>query len=240
MTPSRSIGISIDGSMYTVGGGYEGLTKELDDAVMAAGERLSAIYRGFPVTVRFNSDRRSGGAYLRTSEVDGITRNSELGIGASLVVDREDGYPDIEYVQLSLRIRPVAMRDQSGHVPSLGLNVESLDVAEALIRRLCVLDAAELVTEIERRREHAARSKVWHDRAQAAVSRRLTAEIRSAAKLRRRKGDDDCDGWKVDQYRAMEVLGAETVKAIIDRHRIRAQRIDAAFRRRQDRILGVG
>ena len=54
-----------------VGDGRMGITAELDAEV------LKETY-GMDVTIRFNSDRRSGEAWLVTDEVDGIGRNSDV------------------------------------------------------------------------------------------------------------------------------------------------------------------
>lgn len=62
------------------GGGYSGCTAELDAVVAEAARVLAAAY-GQDVEIRFNSDRESGGAWLKTA--DG--RSSRVGIAASLV-----------------------------------------------------------------------------------------------------------------------------------------------------------
>lgn len=69
------------------GGGYRGLTPELDALVLQGAEALAGAYR-MDITVRFNSDRESGGAFLVTHEVDDIGSNGEVGIGASLTTAR--------------------------------------------------------------------------------------------------------------------------------------------------------
>jgi hypothetical protein len=58
------------------GGGYEGETKELDDAVAHAAELLKNA-TDHDIEIRFNSHRRSGGAYLKGIE-------PSIGIGAGL------------------------------------------------------------------------------------------------------------------------------------------------------------
>lgn len=78
----RSTGIAI-GYGFVAGGGYAGATEELDTLVQDAAEALADAY-AMPVTIRFNSDRRSGGAWLKTNPVDAIGRNAEIGIGARL------------------------------------------------------------------------------------------------------------------------------------------------------------
>lgn len=65
------------------GGGYSGCTAELDAVVAEAAQALAAAY-GQDVEIRFNSDRESGGAFLKTA--DG--RSNQVGIAASLVTAR--------------------------------------------------------------------------------------------------------------------------------------------------------
>jgi hypothetical protein len=79
----RSTGIPVQAGGVTygmAGGGWSGITAELDQVVQQAAEALAAAY-GEDVQIRFNSDRHSGGAFLRTP--DG--RNDEVGIGASVI-----------------------------------------------------------------------------------------------------------------------------------------------------------
>jgi hypothetical protein len=87
----RSVGLPIEvaglPTGYIAGGGYRGATDELDATVQAAAELLADAYR-MPVTIRFNSDRRSGGAWLRTDEIDSFRANAEIGICARLVDER--------------------------------------------------------------------------------------------------------------------------------------------------------
>lgn len=81
-TIERSPGLPA-GFGFVCGGGYSGATEDLDQAVVDAAERLAAVYR-MPVTIRFNSDRRSGGAWLKTDEPDGMWLNAEVGVCFSL------------------------------------------------------------------------------------------------------------------------------------------------------------
>jgi hypothetical protein len=83
----RSTGIHIGGTGLFAGGGYEGATPDLD-AIVAEGGRVLAEAYGMDVTIRFNSDRESGGAFLRTHEKDSIGANAEVGICASIVTAR--------------------------------------------------------------------------------------------------------------------------------------------------------
>jgi hypothetical protein len=83
MSIERSAGFPLGGGAVAygmAGGGWSGVTAELDAVVLQAAEALAAAY-GRDIEVRFNSDRHSGGAWLRTP--DG--RNGDVGIGASVI-----------------------------------------------------------------------------------------------------------------------------------------------------------
>ena len=82
---SRSPGIAVHN--YIVGGGWRGCSNELDTVVMREAEFLRDHYH-INVTIRFNSNRLSGGAWLIDSKKDGIGSNSSIGLGASLVNSR--------------------------------------------------------------------------------------------------------------------------------------------------------
>jgi hypothetical protein len=69
------------------GGGMYGATDQLDHVIQHAAQLLRDTY-GMDVTVRFNSDRESGGAWLRTHPVDRIGANAEIGITASVITER--------------------------------------------------------------------------------------------------------------------------------------------------------
>ena len=87
MSIERSAGFPLGGGAVTygiAGGGWSGVTVELDDVVLQAAGALAAAY-GKDIEIRFNSDRHSGGAWLRTP--DG--RNDDIGIGASVVTARK-------------------------------------------------------------------------------------------------------------------------------------------------------
>ncbi len=86
MTATRSTGqyLAAGAAVIAVaGGGYQGITRELDETVAEAAALLEQAY-GRDVEIRFNSDRESGGAWLKTT--DG--RNDRVGICASLVTAR--------------------------------------------------------------------------------------------------------------------------------------------------------
>jgi hypothetical protein len=86
MTIERSKGLPIitgGVSWGVAGGGYRGITAELDAVICEAASALAQAY-GADIEIRFNSDRESGGAWLKTS--DG--RSNRTGICAALVTAR--------------------------------------------------------------------------------------------------------------------------------------------------------
>lgn len=62
MSIERSVGQFVQGTL--VGGGYKGLTKELDEVVTHAAQLLAEEFRR-DVVIRFNTNRRGGGAFLK-------------------------------------------------------------------------------------------------------------------------------------------------------------------------------
>ena len=108
---TRSPGIPTGYMGLVAGGGMTGATEELDAAVQAAAEALAAHY-GRDVMIRFNSDRKSGGAWIITHPIDDFMGNAEIGIRAGF-------YPDSAAIEtlyaadLDRRIADVA-RDDPG------------------------------------------------------------------------------------------------------------------------------
>lgn len=88
MSVERSEGVPL-GTGLRAGGGYSGITAELDALVQRSAELLVKAY-GMDVTIRFNSDRHSGGAWLLTHRDDRVWANAEIGITATLVT--QDDY----------------------------------------------------------------------------------------------------------------------------------------------------
>lgn len=85
ITRSPGLPIRIGGIHRGVaGGGYRGATADLD-AMVDLGAALLAEAYGRDVTIRFNSDRRSGGAWVVTHAQDGFGANAELGICAAFI-----------------------------------------------------------------------------------------------------------------------------------------------------------
>lgn len=130
-TIERSPGIALP-TGHVAGGGRSGATPELDAHVAAAAEALGKHFDG-PVAIRFNSDRRSGGAWLRTSEQDAIGRNAHVGISAG--IDHETGA-----INTWVRLSPLA----TGH-DGMGGAVESISDAVDFIRDHCDGSAADLI-----------------------------------------------------------------------------------------------
>lgn len=62
---TRSTGIATGFPGLRAGAGYEGATQELDSIVADAAKILGEAYN-MPVQIRFNTNRRSGGAWLET------------------------------------------------------------------------------------------------------------------------------------------------------------------------------
>jgi hypothetical protein len=81
-TIGRRPGTHIAGTPYFAGGGYQGQTDELDGLVQAAAEALREAF-GCDVQIRFNSDRRSGGAWVRDGR-PGYSNSVQIKLGAGL------------------------------------------------------------------------------------------------------------------------------------------------------------
>jgi len=92
-TIERHAGIAVSG--FIVGGGYTGKTEELDATVRRASEMMLAEFNR-PIEIRFNSDRHSGGAWLKNS-LPGFSGNCQLGLCAGLAKIRPEGLTDNEW-----------------------------------------------------------------------------------------------------------------------------------------------
>ncbi len=95
MTITRSTGLYTGIGAYFCGNGYEGLTKELDDTVKCEAEYLTTTFKR-DVEIRFNSDRESGGAWLKNS-LKGFEGNCQVGLGAGLRPIRPEGMSFEDY-----------------------------------------------------------------------------------------------------------------------------------------------
>ena len=107
---TRSTGIFFMG--YNPGGGYSGATENLDALVVQAAEMLAAEY-GMDIEIRFNSDRMSGGAWLKTpakpDQEDGMVQfsSTDVELGGWL---RPDGAIVVQtYISKEFAAHPEAM-----------------------------------------------------------------------------------------------------------------------------------
>jgi hypothetical protein len=83
-TIERSAGLLLtSGSPCVVGGGHTGVSAELDAVVLHAADLLRSAY-GRDVTVRFNSTRERGSAWLVTHRQDRVGRNADVGLWAEV------------------------------------------------------------------------------------------------------------------------------------------------------------
>lgn len=133
----RSAGLPIGVSGLTAGGGGTGLTESLDDVVQRAAEALSALYDA-PVTVRFNSDRLSGGAWLKTVEPDYIGGNAEVGITARVSPDAPEPTPELSIIMR--RMARSADDWETDYADLEGSAADSVEHAVALLRERAVTD----------------------------------------------------------------------------------------------------
>lgn len=127
----RSAGtlVSVGGTAFVAGGGYRGLTDELDAMVARAAELLRETF-GQDVEIRFNSDRRSGGAWLVTPQRSDFWRNGEVALRAQLVpvggFERYEDVPRWEWealpheVHIASGMDEAVMRDPSMVADDMG------------------------------------------------------------------------------------------------------------------------
>lgn len=64
---------------HVVGGGTYGMTEALDSGIQKAAQFMSDKL-GCNVVIRFNSDRQSGGAYIRDTNETGLIGNASIGV----------------------------------------------------------------------------------------------------------------------------------------------------------------
>lgn len=82
-TIERSIGQAIPGMFLRAGGGYCGATVELDAVVERAAELLREKF-SCDIQIRFNSNQKSGGAWLAPNG-KGAAAAGDVGVNAALV-----------------------------------------------------------------------------------------------------------------------------------------------------------
>lgn len=101
MTITRSTGLYTGYMAYFCGNGYEGLTEELDDIVKREAELLTTTFNR-DIEIRFNSDRESGGAWLKNS-LEGFAGNCQVGLGAGIRTVKPEGMSRDDWVHNSTR-----------------------------------------------------------------------------------------------------------------------------------------
>lgn len=91
----RSTGISVPGWYGpSPGGGYSGKTKDLDATVQKEAEILGPMFDR-DIQIRFNSDRESGGAWLK----DRSGSNDQVGLNAALRTKWPNGMRAYDYLK---------------------------------------------------------------------------------------------------------------------------------------------
>lgn len=143
----RSPGLPISASGLRAGGGEHGATETLDSLVQEAAEALSDLYGHAPVTIRFNSDRRSGGAWLKTAEPDYIGGNAEVGITAFISPDDSEAVP---VLSVSMRrVSRVGDDWETDFAEREGGSAGSVDEAIDFIRERAVTDFGTLTGRLD-------------------------------------------------------------------------------------------
>ena len=144
-TITRSVGLPTGYLGLVAGSGYERKTKELDDKVAAAAEALAKVFKR-PVEIRFNSDRMSGGAWVRDSK-PGFSSSCQVGINYSIQRrhDKHNGKCfDYEYLSgpstyvkaSALKHPEVCPEEETRSLePTLDLRHDSLDCGVAWLQR---------------------------------------------------------------------------------------------------------
>ena len=82
ITRSYGIPVTVGGIPYLVGNGGQGKTEDLDKLVQQAANWLANEFER-DIEIRFNSNRESGGAWLKNS-LEGFAGNCQVGLGAGL------------------------------------------------------------------------------------------------------------------------------------------------------------
>ena len=227
---TRSTGVAVGVSGFTVGGGYQGLTPELDSTVEDAGSAMAERF-GTNVEVRFNTDRRSGGAWLVTHPGDkSVWANTWVGINARQARTRAeaeaderlerafgweegewqgylascDGQVHIEVLVRGEALRDVSLANETGSTGSRKFWREVPDVASAM----ALVDKVSVAgdpTEIARRRTVAES----FGREQAALRAKAEKRFTKAAKD---LGLDDRADLRQEMLSAYEDSRAELVE----------------------------
>jgi len=86
--------VCVPGLPFMYGAGYEGATEELDRLVVRAAKMLTKAY-GLDVEIRFNTNRRSGGAWLHS-----VGKAGGIGLGGGLGKQRPNGLTDQQWHEM--------------------------------------------------------------------------------------------------------------------------------------------
>jgi len=109
MTITRNYGmpVTVGGIPYLVGNGGQGKTEELDKLVQKAANWLANEFER-DIEIRFNSDRESGGAWLKNS-LKGFAGNCQVGLSGSLRSNGNEGlYASIYLDETVLKDKAIA------------------------------------------------------------------------------------------------------------------------------------
>lgn len=124
------------------GGGFPP-APNLQTTVNDAAQALTDLYGGADVQVRFNTNGRSGGAFLITQTADHLFGNAEVGISANHTPTGE----------ISIAVHLAATAARPGHrLPGDIQWVETLTDAVALLHEKAILDASAIKEAIDGQR----------------------------------------------------------------------------------------
>lgn len=134
---THSPGVAIGNTGFIAGGG-KASTEAYREAADTAAAALSDYFGGALVSVRFNSQGGSGGAWLVTNENDAVGRNAEIGIIAWV-------NPETDERGFTVRLAPIA----TGGTEYFMASVDTLPEALALIAHEAPVTVDELKARIK-------------------------------------------------------------------------------------------
>jgi hypothetical protein len=128
------------------GGGFPA-QPDLRYTVNTAAQALADLYGGADIQIRFNSNGRSGGAYLITHPADQLFGNAEVGISANLTPTD---------IHIAVHLTTTAARDGQ-RIPGDTQWVDSITTAIAFLTEKANLDASAIKATIaQQQREYEA------------------------------------------------------------------------------------
>ncbi|BDZ52699.1 hypothetical protein GCM10025867_49400 (plasmid) [Frondihabitans sucicola] len=134
---TRSPGVPIAGTGLIAGGGTPD-NEDYREHADAAAAALSTYFDGALVSVRFNSQGGSGGAWLVTNDHDAVGRNAEIGIIAWI-------NPETNERGFTVRLAPIA----TGTTEHFVASVDTLPEALALVAHEAPVTLDELKARIQ-------------------------------------------------------------------------------------------